>query len=118
MKKLEKLLTITLLFFTVLSCGNTSWFCKKKAYNTYGQKQNMVSIYNMGITNSQLDSICIADGLSQNFNDWLNGYFIDFETKDTIFKHTFIKTLENNNDVIYIVTEWKDSLAINKRVRK
>jgi len=118
MEKLTKFLTVVLLFFTVLSCGNTCWFAKKNQDQTYGQSRGMVSVYNMGITTAQLDSICLADALSQDFNDWLNGYFIDFETKDTVFKHTFIKTIEGKQEVIYIVTEWRDSLAINKRVRK
>lgn len=118
MKILTKFLTIVLLFFTVLSCGNTGWFCRKKTDQNYGQSQSMISVYNMGITNEQLDSICLADNLSQDLNDWLTGYFIDYETKDTVFKHTFIKTIEGKQEVIYIVTEWRDSLAINKRVRK
>lgn len=108
-----------LLFFLVISCGNTCWFCKKKPTEpTYGQGKTMVSVYNMGITNAQLDSICVADTLSLDFNDWLNGYFVDFETRDTVFKHTFIKCANKPNETIYIVTEWRDSLAIIKRVRK
>lgn len=118
MEKLTKFLTVMLLFFLVLSCGNTGWLCRKKTEQTYSQSPQMVSIYNMGITNAQLDSICIADTLSMDFNDWLNGYFIDFETRDTIFKHTFIKTIKGKQEAIYVVTEWKDSLAIMKRVKK
>lgn len=118
MEKLTKFLTVMLLFFLVLSCGNTGWFCRKKTEQTYSQSPQMVSIYNMGITNAQLDSICVADTLSLDFNDWLNGYFVDFETRDTVFKHTFIKCANKPNETIYIVTEWRDSLSIIKRVRK
>lgn len=108
-----------LLFFFVVSCGNTGWFCRKKPSEpVLGQGKTMVSVYNMGITNAQLDSICLADTLSLDFNGWINAYYIDYETRDTVFKHTYIKHAEKRNETIYIVTEWRDSLAINKRVRK
>lgn len=119
MGKIKKLLTVAILFFSVISCGNTGWFCRKNQNLSYGANgKHMISVYDMGITTKQLDSICVADALSQNFNDWINGYFIDFETRDTVFKHTFIKTNNPDEEVIYIVTEWRDSLAIVKRIKK
>ena len=121
MKKFSKVLAVFFCLVTAIACGNTHWFCKQKQQDepvVLGQSSKMVSVYNMGIKDYQLDSICHADGLSNDFKDWVNAFFIDYETKDTIFKHTFIKVYNDNQEEIYIVTEWRDSLAINKRVRK
>lgn len=102
-----------------IGCGGTHRFCYKNDQDiNYGSSRVMKSIYEMGVTNHQLDSICVVDGLSQDFNNWINTYYIDYETRDTIYKHTFIKRIDLNEEVIYVVTEWKDSLAIIKRVRK
>lgn len=117
MKKLNKILTFFIMFFMLIGCGNT-WKLKHQPDQNLGHGVTMVSVYNMGITNHQLDSICLADGLSNDFEDWVNAYFIDYETADTVYKHTFIKSMDKNGETIYVVTEWKDSLAINKRVRK
>ena len=121
MKRFIGFLILFALIFTAAGCGNSWWFCKKKPAeqeNVMGVGRKMVAIYNIGITNAQLDSICVADTLSMDFNDWLNTYFIDYETRDTVFKHTFVKSLADKQEAIYIVTEWKDSLAIIKRVTK
>ena len=119
MGRFSKVLSVLLCLVIAISCGNTHWFCKKKDQDiNYGTGKTMVAVYNMGITDRQLDSICLADGLSQDFDEWANAYYIDYETRDTVFKHTFIKVFGNNQEEIYIVTEWKDSLAIIKRVRK
>lgn len=122
MKKFVGLLIVLSFLFTSVGCGNLHWFCKKKekpqTENVLGQGRKMIAVYNMGITNAQLDSICIADTLSLNFEDWVNAFFVDYETRDTVYKHTFIKTFSDKKEAIYIVTEWKDSLAIIKRVTK
>ena len=121
MKKIIGFLVIFVLIFSTIGCGNCHWFCKKKpteTENVLGSGRKMVALYNKGITNAQLDSICVADTLSMDFNDWLNTFFVDYETRDTIFKHTFIKSTGGKNEAIYVVTEWKDSLAIIKRVTK
>ena len=120
MRKILHYLVVLLFLFAAFGCGNTCWFCKKKPQTetNLGQGRKMVAVYNMGITNIQLDSICVADTLSMNFEDWLNTYFVDFETGDTVYKHTFIKSLANKNEIVYVVTEWKDSLAIMKRITK
>ena len=53
-----------------------------------------------------------------DFKDWMSTYYIDFETKDTVYKHTFIKSSIYDAEIIYVVTEWRDSLAIMKRITK
>lgn len=121
MKHLSKVLAFLLGAILIVGCGNLRWFCKKPSTDepttvTYGS--GMVAVYNMGITNHQLDSICLADALSQDFNDWLSTFFIDYETRDTVYKHTFIKTMSEGVEEIYVVTEWRDSLAIMKRVKQ
>lgn len=121
MKHLTKVLTVLVGAILIVGCGNLRWFGKKQTpveppTVTYGT--GMVAVYNMGITDRQLDSICLADALSQDFADWLSTYFIDYETKDTVYKHTFIKKMGQGGEEIYVVTEWRDSLAIMKRVKQ
>ena len=121
MKNFTKVLAFLLGAVLIVGCGNLRWFCKKQNTDdpqvTYGSS-GMVAVYNMGITHHQLDSICLADALSQDFDDWLSTFFIDYETKDTVYKHTFIKRMDDSGEEIYVVTEWRDSLAIMKRVKQ
>ncbi len=120
MKQFIKFITLLILAIGIVSCGNCHWFCRhnQPEETTLGSGRTMLSAYNFGITNAQLDSICRADSLSMNFEDWVNTYYIDFESKDTVYKHTFIKSSIYDAEVIYIVTEWRDSLAIMKRITK
>ncbi len=121
MGKINKIIAYVLTLFLLIGCGNTHWFCKKSNSGediNYGSAKTLIAVYNMGITDRQLDSICLADGLSQDFNDWANAFFIDYETRDTVFKHTFVKYYGDDGEAVYIVTEWRDSLAIMKRVRQ
>lgn len=116
MGKVKNFLLITLLFLLALGCGNTRRLPNKNQ-PTFGYGGTMLAVYEMAVTNTQLDSICLADTLSMDFNKWINGFYVDYETRDTVFKHTFIKNT-GGKETIYIVTEWSDSLAITKRIRK
>ena len=120
MKKLTKFLMISFLVLGLVGCNGLCLFQKQKQPegNTFGSGKQMVVLYNMGITNHQLDSICVADTLSVDFNDWHNACFVDHETGDSIYRHTFIKNTKDKRETIYIVTEWKDSLSIIKRVKR
>jgi hypothetical protein len=121
MGKISKVVAYVLTVLFLVGCGNTHWFCKHKQSDgdvNFGSAKTLVTVYNMGITDRQLDSICLADGLSQDFNDWVTALYVDYETRDTIFKHTFIKYYDSNGEEVYIVTEWRDSLAITKRIKQ
>lgn len=77
----------------------------------------LVSVYDMPVTVHQLDSICLADTLSINLNDWLGSRYVEYGTIDTVYKYTFIKHMGTDQETIYVISEYRDSLSINKRIR-
>ena len=59
------------------------------------------------VTMAQLDSICIADTLTQHFRDWYSGAFVDYETNKAMEKRFYIKMYENKR-VFYILAPYDD----------
>ena len=120
MKQFTKIIAFLVLTIGIAGCGNCHWFCRHKQLVpteiTLGGGRTMLSAYNFEVSDAQLDSICRADSLSPDFNDWMSTYYIDFETKDTVYKHTFIKSTVYDAEIVYVVTEWLDSLVIMKRI--
>lgn len=115
MKRLLIILTTLIGLLIIVGCGNTGKVHKSDWY--YAGTSHMVSVYDMPISVHQLDSICVADTLSNDLTKWHKSMFIDFETRDTVYKHTFIKRYSETEEVIYIINEYRDSLSINKRIK-
>lgn len=115
MKNFFKIVVNTFFLSLFFSCG----FSEQAPQDTtnYGQPKKTTLVFDFIATEAQVDSVCRADSLSNDFKRWINAYFIDFETRDTVFKHTFIR--ENNNEqIIYVVTEWREGMKITKRITK
>lgn len=62
----------------------------------------------------QLDSLCVADTLSCDFNDWTNCDFITYMTNDTIHKRLWIKQWGDGTLVKYVVTGAKEPFFVEK----
>lgn len=115
MKRLFLIVGTLIALLILVACGNTAKTQKTDWYYTAGSR--MVSVYDMPVTTFQLDSICMADTLSNNLQNWHRAMYIDFETRDTLYKYTFIKKYSETEEAIYIINEYRDSLSINKRIR-
>lgn len=63
----------------------------------------------------QVDSMCVADALPRDLNEWLRKSYNDYETSQYVVRYMYIKELNNNRELIYIVTERGDIYAVSKR---
>lgn len=78
----------------------------------------IIELYNQMFSKEQFDSICIADTLSTNFNDWGKIQFINDETEALETEYTFIKGLFENEIIYRAETTNKiDSIRVTKRIK-
>ena len=79
-----------------------------------GTTQNMYQImheYNA----RQIDSMCVVDALPRDLNEWLSKSFNDYETNEHVVRHMYIKELNNNREMIYLITERGEMYVVSKR---
>lgn len=59
------------------------------------------------VTEAQMDSVCVADTLTESFRNWYSGAFVDYETNKAMEKRFYIR---NGVDklVIYILSPYDD----------
>lgn len=107
-----------MLVMLIAGCGLTKKTPTAGWYNEAANVGALVTIYNVPVSVHQLDSICVADGLSQNLADWNRSFYIDFESRDTVYKYTFIKVMNKEAEEVYILSEFKNGLTIHKRAKK
>lgn len=62
----------------------------------------------------QLDSLCVADTLSCDFNDWEHGEFISYNTNDTVRKYVWVKQWDDGTLIKYVVTGTKEPFLVEK----
>lgn len=102
--------------FSVTGCGLLSKLFNKNEENTevISGVHNMYQIkheYNA----YQVDSMCVVDNLPQNFDGWYRQAFQDFETGKYIIRYSYIKEMNENNEMIYIVTDRGEMYTVSKR---
>jgi len=114
---MKKFILFILLIFTLIGCGHSRRLSKSDKYDNLGYGVSYYA-FNMKVLPYQIDSVCNADGISNNLNDWKKSAYIDFETSDTVKKYMFIKSISNDNECIYVITEFRDSTLMNKRIKK
>ena len=70
------------------------------------------------LTKSQLDSVFIVDGLSNDLEeDWIVSSVLDENKKELLYKYVFIKELTDSTGYIYTLWGYQDTLFIlNKRI--
>ena len=116
----NKFLSLIVLFSIVLSmtgCGPLSKiFHKNGGDNTeiVAGTQNMYQIKHE-YTRYQVDSMCVADNLPQMFEGWYRQAYQDYETGKYVIRYSYIKEKNNNNEMVYIVTERGDIYVVSKR---
>ena len=100
------------------SCG----LIKKLSQNDNGENTTIVAGGTQNMYQStyeysqwQLDSLCNADNLPNNLNDWINRGYQDYETDAYITRYMYIKELNDNYEMIYIVTPRGEIYVVSKR---
>lgn len=108
---MKKILLFFFIFF-IISCGNqTKNTCVYTQYDL-----DMFNQYEDYYTKSQLDSICVADTLDNDLNNWLLIPLKDGESYEKVSLYMYIKTL-GEHESIYRVQKINDNLyKITKRI--
>lgn len=63
----------------------------------------------------QVDSMCVADALPVDFKGWIRRAYSDYETNEYVIRYMYIKELNDNYEMIYIVTPRGEMFVVSKR---
>lgn len=63
----------------------------------------------------QLDSMCVADNLPNDLDQWIKRTYQDYETSVYIDRYIYIKEMNNSYEMVYIVTQKGDIFVVSKR---
>jgi hypothetical protein len=117
----NKLLSLIVLFsiiFSFTGCGLLKKVTNKDNGSdteiVMGTTQNMYQVmheYNA----QQVDSMCVVDVLPRDLNDWIRRTYSDYETKEYVTRYMYIKELNDNREMIYIVTPRGEIYVVSKR---
>lgn len=110
MKHLKKLLVFLVLM--VCACTTT------KLPYTQEYDNIMLNEYEGYYTPYQLDSICVADTLEPNLNNWHIIGLRDDETKENVSQYLYIKTLGEKESIYRVQKIDDNTYKITKRVTK
>ena len=117
--KLFTLIAFVSLLFSLTGCGMLNKIFHRQGNNentevVVGTTQNMYQI-TVEYTQHQVDSMCVADGLPETFDDWIRRGYLDYETNTNIVRYMYIKDLNDNYEMIYIVTPRGEIYVVSKR---
>ena len=117
--KLFTLIVFVSLLFSLTGCGMLNKIFHRQGNNentevVVGTTQNMYQI-TVEYTQHQVDSMCVADGLPETFDDWIRRGYLDYETNTNIVRYMYIKDMNDNYEMIYIVTPRGEIYVVSKR---
>ena len=105
------------LFFKCILIGVISiLICNCKPTQTVINNTQMYNEFESNFTRLQFDSICIADTISNNLEEWHKLYSIDGDTNEKCIIYMYIKSL-GNNECIYRLIDKQDNYKITKRIK-
>lgn len=107
---MKRIFTFLLIAFLLFSCKTQ----ENIGEITFGTS-SMQNLYEMTITQHQIDSICEADMLP-NYTEWLKARFTDYETNTVFVKRMYFKSCSDENEVIYILIGESEPYKITKRI--
>lgn len=117
----DKILSLIIFFsllFSFTGCGTLNKIFhktdKENTETTFGTTQNMYQVTHE-YTMHQIDSMCVADMLPMKFEGWTCKTYTDYETNQYIIRYMYIKELNDNYEMIYIVTPRGDIYVVSKR---
>ena len=103
-----KIKNLLLFVATMLLVANCCLFRKVPKENNNDEGDAIMYGITMMLNERQLDSMITVDNLPL-LEDWINAGFYDYETNARVYKYTYIKELNENNELIYVTTV-KDTL--------
>lgn len=117
----DKILSLIIFFsllFSFTGCGTLNKIFhktdKENTETTFGTTQNMYQV-TREYTMHQIDSMCVADVLPMKFEGWTCRTYTDYETNQYIVRYMYVKELNDNYEMIYIVTPRGDIYVVSKR---
>jgi hypothetical protein len=117
----DKILSLIIFFsllFSFTGCGTLNKIFhktdKENTETTFGTTQNMYQVTHE-YTMHQIDSMCVADVLPMKFEGWTCRTYTDYETNQYIVRYMYVKELNYNYEMIYIVTPRGDIYVVSKR---
>lgn len=115
----NKILGVLFLFMMVCSVNSCGLFKKlshKNDGNTVvaGTSQNMYQETHEYVQ-YQVDSMCVADNLPKDFEGWIGRAYQDYETNEYVIRYIYIKEMNDNYELVYIVTQKGDIFVVSKR---
>lgn len=116
MNKIYKYLLAIALGLSICSCGLFRKVPKDNNNVTIGTPSMFGQT--MMINSRQLDSVCVADGLSLNLDEWISTTYQDYETNEQIKRYAYIKVLGENEEMTYILTPVDTLYKLTKRFVK
>lgn len=106
---LLKLFMAVSVVFWMSSCGPSS--CTQGEGNEGGETEIVMKAVTDTLTRAQLDSLCAADELSKDLNDWMTTTFVDYESNARVTKHVWVNAVSEDEEVTYIIVP-EDTLYI------
>ena len=100
----------TLLFsiiFLLMGCGTVKETTSQE-WTEIGLDGYMVKTFDRELTPIQLDSLCVADTLSRNLNEWIRMPFYNVETQKQVIQYLYIKA--SDNETLYTVQEMSNNV--------
>lgn len=117
----DKVLSLIIFFsllFSFTGCGALNKIFhktdKENTETTFGSTQNMYQTTHE-YTMHQIDSMCVVDTLPMKFEGWKPSTYTDYETNQHIVRYMYVKEMNDNYEMIYIVTPRGDIYVVSKR---
>lgn len=110
MKSIFKCILILVVSFFICNCKTP------KLVIDENNNTQMYNLFEANFTKVQFDSICIADTISNNLEEWHKLYGIDGDTEEKYIIYMYIKSLDNN-ECIYRLIDNNGIYKITKRIK-
>lgn len=107
---MKKVILSLMLVLLSISCG-----VQKQVSDTQSDSVMMLLIDDT-FNRHQIDSLCLADGLSANINEWIALSFIDDETQSMVYEFVYIKEIKEDEITYRIIVIDEEHFKINKRL--
>lgn len=120
MKKILNVLLALSIIVSLNGCGllNKIFHGHNEGTDVVGNEDQIMASMTHEYTRPQLDSMCVADTLPLNLNEWLWRSYTDNETHRKIYRYMYIKQLTENGELIYLVTPRGEMYIVMKRFTK
>ena len=113
--RIYSLLVLVSMLFSMAGCGLIGKLQHKgEPEVVLGSTQNMYQ-ETFEYTTVQLDSMCTVDGLPKSLDEWIRRTFSDYETNEIVVRYMYIKEMNDNYELTYIVAPKGEMYVVSKR---